>query len=320
MILGQSKAVLELNQLIKQVAPSKANVLIMGESGTGKELVARSIHEQSQVSGMPFVAVNCGAIAENLIESELFGHVRGSFTGAISDKMGLFQAAHGGTLFLDEVGELPLQTQVKLLRAIQERAFRKLGGVEDVRVDVRIVSATNCDLEEGIRIGAFREDLFYRLNVIMIRTPALRHREGDVQYLAKHFLHKFVKMKSQGIEEFTDEVLSLLESYSWPGNVRELENTIERAIALESSHQITAAALPDSIRYSKVSHHSGSDEEIITPSLSSPGFKLEMALSVVEKSYIKSALLRSKSNEKDAARILGVTQKSLKEAMKKYRL
>ena len=320
MILGQSKAVKELNKLVKQVAPSKANVLIIGESGTGKELVARSLHEQSLVADQPFVAVNCGAIAENLIESELFGHVRGSFTGAVSDKMGLFQAAHGGTLFLDEVGELPLQTQVKLLRAIQERVFRKLGGLEDIRVDVRIISATNCNLEEAIQTGAFREDLFYRLNVIMIKTPPLRTRKGDVQFLAKYFLSKFSKMKPTHVKSFSPEVLALLETYSWPGNIRELENTIERAVALESGEEITTLSLPESIRHSKQENNPEYADQISFPKLSSSGFKLELALSMVEKNYLKLALNQSKGSERDAAKILGITQAKLKLKRNQYKL
>ncbi len=234
-ILGQSKAVHELLKWIAKVAAAKTNVLVIGESGTGKELVARMIHDTGPLKDKAFVPVNCGAIPANLIESELFGHKRGSFTGAVSDKDGLFQVAHGGTLFLDEVGELPLALQVKLLRAIQERTIRKVGGTDDVKVDVRIIAATNRDLEAAVRQGTFREDLYYRLNVIQLKTPPLREREGDVKLLAEHFLKRFSERSGRKVEGFTDEAWAALDAHPWPGNVRELENVIERAVTLAAA-------------------------------------------------------------------------------------
>ncbi|MEN9723057.1 MAG: hypothetical protein RJB38_1043, partial [Pseudomonadota bacterium] len=237
-ILGKSKPVDQLRKMIERVAPTKSSVLIIGESGTGKELVARELHELSELKGKPFVPVNCGAIPETLIESELFGHKRGSFTGAVADKPGLFETAHGGTLFLDEIGEIPLQMQVKLLRALQERVIRRVGGNDDIKIDVRIVAATNRNLENAVKAGTFREDLYYRLNVILLETPPLRDRKGDVRLLAEAFLKKFCKKFSKELEGFEEQALLALESYRWPGNVRELENAIERAVALESGASV----------------------------------------------------------------------------------
>ena len=215
-ILGKSKPVDQLRKMIERVAPTKSSVLIIGESGTGKELVARELHDQSDLKSRPFIPVNCGAIPETLIESEMFGHKRGSFTGAVADKPGLFEAAHGGTLFLDEVGELPLTMQVKLLRALQERVIRRVGSNDDIKVDVRIVAATNRNLEDAVKKGSFREDLYYRLNVILLETPALRDRKGDVVLLANHFLQKFTKKFSKQIDGFDDDALAAIEKHSWP--------------------------------------------------------------------------------------------------------
>lgn len=246
-ILGDSPATKEMIRLIERVATSKTNVLIIGESGTGKELVARMIHEAGAMRGHPFIPVNCGAIPENLIESEMFGHKRGSFTGAVSDKMGLFEAANQGTLFLDEVGELPLGMQVKLLRAIQERSFKKVGGTDDVKVDVRIIAATNRNLEDGVKKGTFREDLYYRLNVILIRTPPLRERRTDVRLLANAFLEKIAKKFNKPLQGFTEEVYAIFDRHTWPGNVRELENVVERLVTLESDEWIGPEHLPTQI-------------------------------------------------------------------------
>ena len=226
MILGQSKSILKVNALIHKVAKANASILITGESGTGKELVARMIHQESDVSRSPFVAVNCGAIPESLIESELFGHKRGSFTGAVADKIGLFQAAEDGTLFLDEIGELPLSMQVKLLRALQERKVRRVGDNEDQKVSARIIAATNRDLEIEVSQGRFREDLYYRLNVIQITTPPLRDRDDDILLLADYFLNQLAKKKKATPKKLTEEVKDLFKSYSWPGNVREFDNTL----------------------------------------------------------------------------------------------
>ena len=308
--------------MIVRVAPSRANILIIGESGTGKEWVAKSIHSQSSVSQNPFVAVNCGAIAESLIESELFGHVKGSFTGAVTEKIGLFQAAHRGTLFLDEVGELSLSMQVKLLRAIQERKFRKLGGVEDIEVDVRLISATNRNLEDAISQGKFREDLFYRLNVIQIKTPPLRDREGDVEFLVHYFLESFAKKKKQPMKEINQDALDLLCGYSWPGNVRELENVLERALALESGEEITPHALPEVLRQVQEgsrgeAQHFSAD---FSPDLNSAEFHLDRALARYEAFCVTEALRLSQGDHKGAARRLGISQKNLTSRMCKLRI
>jgi transcriptional regulator with PAS, ATPase and Fis domain len=231
-------------KLIERVAPSGTNVLILGESGTGKELVARALHELSAVASGPFIAVNCGAIPETLIESELFGHKKGSFTGAVADKPGLFEAADGGTLFLDEIGELPLSMQVKLLRALQDRTVRRVGENRDVKVTARIVAATNRDLEEGVRRGTFREDLYFRLNVIQIETPPLRIRGTDIEVLAQIFLDRMSSKLKRKFSGFSPEALSVLRTHRWPGNIRELENVVERAATLETEEWITPLTFP----------------------------------------------------------------------------
>src|SRR6185437_12395927 len=241
-ILGDAPPVKALLGLIHKVASTKTNVLVIGESGTGKELVARMIHEQGPLKDKPFIPVNCGAIPETLIESEMFGHKRGSFTGAVSEKVGLFEAAHTGTLFLDEVCELPLSMQVKLLRALQARVIRKVGGNDDVKVDVRVIAATNRDLEAAVAGGTFREDLYYRLNVILIKTPPLRERRTDVPILAEAFLSKIANKYKKNIDGFTPDVLRALQEYPWPGNVRELENAIERAVTLENGSKIGSSS------------------------------------------------------------------------------
>ena len=233
-IIGQSSKMLDLYKLLEKVAPTKTNILITGESGTGKELVAKAIHYNSPRKEKPFVTLNCGAIPESLIESELFGHMKGAFTDAIATKKGLFEVADEGTIFLDEISELPLLMQVKLLRVLQDREFKRVGGTEDIRVDVRIISATNKDLEEAVREKRFREDLFYRLNVIQIKLPPLRERREDIPLLAMHFLKKYSEELNKNILTISPEALRILLNYDYPGNVRELQNIIERAVALES--------------------------------------------------------------------------------------
>ena len=241
-LIGKSKKMREVYTLIEKVSTSNTNVLVLGESGTGKELAAKAIHYNSPRKDKPFVPVNCGAIPENLMESELFGHKKGSFTGAIADRPGLFEQAEGGTLFLDEIGEIPLQLQTKLLRVLQEREFRKVGGTEDKRADVRIVAASNRELEEQVNEGSFREDLFYRINVVQIRMPSLRERPEDIPLLVEHFHKKFVQSPHEG-ETITSGALKVLLSYSFPGNVRELENTIERCMVL-GDKTISVECLP----------------------------------------------------------------------------
>jgi two-component system response regulator PilR (NtrC family) len=337
-ILGESLAIKNLMSMIEKVAGNKTNVLIIGESGTGKELVARMIHDSGPLKGKPFVPVNCGAIPETLIESEMFGHKKGSFTGAISDKIGLFEAASGGTLFLDEVGELPLQMQVKMLRSLQEKTIRRVGANEDIKVDVRIIAATNRDLEAGVRAGTFREDLYYRLNVILIKTPPLRERHGDLEILANAFLAKFAERQKKEILGLSPDVLDIFRTHSWPGNVRELENTIERAVTLEVGRFVTVGVLPPAVTLNYEggarshfesleikagrntlpgavqSASSGSTKEIRLPL---PDFKngpinLDEVLAEVEKQYLKHALEFTGGVKKKAADLLGMTFRSIR--------
>lgn len=336
-IIGESQPVVKLKSVIERVAGTKTSILVIGESGTGKELVARSIHENSDFCKENFVPVNCGAIPENLIESELFGHTRGSFTGAVADKAGLFEVANRGTLFLDEVGELPLHMQVKLLRAIQDRSFRRIGDTKDIKVDIRIIAATNRDLEEAIRKGTFREDLYYRLNVILIRTPPLRERGDDVLILAKAFIKK--KAKARGGQPsptgFTDETIQALKAYRWPGNVRELENVVERAMALESGDQISLSSLPLNVQESvkdlavlpgspsggtSSKNGGGSESEVIqipVPNFDEGPVNLEEILGRVERKFLEKALHKADGTKKKAAELLGITFRSLRYRLNK---
>lgn len=331
-IIGQSEVVKKMMKMIEKVAATKTNILVIGESGTGKELVARMIHDSGPLQGKPFVPVNCGAIPENLIESEMFGHKRGSFTGAVSGKDGLFQVANNGTLFLDEVGELPLAMQVKLLRAIQEKTIRKVGGNDDIRVDVRIIAATNRDLEAAVAAGTFREDLYYRLNVILIKTPPLRERGGDLPILMDHFLAKIGAKFKKEFKEFEPEARRAIEAHTWPGNVRELENVMERAITLSVGDRITFASLPPNVQAalrtqehnsSKPAHERslGSDEiRIPAPDFGSGTVDLDEILGIVERRYLEAALAHSGGVKKKAAQILGITFRSIRYRLQKYGL
>jgi len=322
-IIGESRPVKELLALIDRVSKAKTNILIVGESGTGKELVARMIHDSGPLAAMPFIPVNCGAIPENLIESEMFGHKRGSFTGAIADKSGLFEVAHGGTLFLDEVGELPLGMQVKLLRAIQERTIRRVGDNRDIRVDVRIIAATNRDLEAATAKGMFREDLYYRLNVIQIRTPPLREREGDVRILAEHFLKRFAQRAGKPIRGLDPLAVEALSRYPWPGNVRELENVIERAMTLESSDRVSLHSLPsalaDLVSQAKTpaAESPGLEIRIPAPEFSRGPLDLDSILGDVERRYLLAALDQAGGIKKKAAELLGITFRSIRYRIKK---
>src|SRR5581483_4119908 len=246
-IIGQSEAMQKVFDVVRKVADSKSNVLIFGESGTGKELVARAIHYNSARAPMPFVTVNCSAVPETLLESELFGHMKGSFTGAVSNKAGLFEVANGGTVFLDEIGDTSPATQVKLLRVIQEREFRRVGGTQDVKVDVRIIAATNKDLEKAVAEGTFREDLYYRLDVIPIVLPPLRLRTGDIPLLVQHFLDKFSRESGKPVPAITGEAMRALLAHEWRGNVRELENLIERVVAFSSGQPVTGEEIRGSL-------------------------------------------------------------------------
>jgi two-component system, NtrC family, response regulator PilR len=303
-MIGSNREMVKLYATIKKVADTPANVLILGESGTGKELVARAIHENSSRRQMPFVVINCGGIPENLLESELFGYIKGSFTGAYADKAGLFEVAHGGSLFLDEIGELPPLLQVKLLRAVQEKTFRRIGDSEDIRVDVRIISATNKNLADNVQAGLFREDLYYRLNVIPFHLPPLRERKEDIPVLAKHFIEKYSREFGKEIKTISAYALELLMQYPFPGNIRELENIIERSVALETSNII----LPENLILSQgMSRKEGN----LFPELPDTGVNLNEELEKFEKALIEKALLKVQGSKTRAAELLRISYDSL---------
>lgn len=306
-IIGNSEPMHALLDLAARVAGSDATVLITGESGTGKEVLAKGIHYTGVRSKGPFVAVNCAAIPENLIESELFGHVKGSFTGAVRDREGKFEQADGGTLFLDEIAELRTDLQAKILRSLQERVVDPVGGSRPVDIDVRVIAATNRDLERSVREGSFREDLFYRLSVVTLHMPPLRERRDDVPLLAEHFLKKFTKGAAPSIEP---EALATLNGYGWPGNVRELENTIERALVLKRGPNVTLADLPE-----KLTRGAGTASDIIL-NLPDSGISLEE----LERTLISKALDKHKGNQTRAAEYLGITRPTLIYRMEKYGL
>jgi two-component system, NtrC family, response regulator PilR len=308
-LLGKSRSMQKIFELISKIHSVRTSVLITGESGTGKELVARALHSEGVRAKLPFVAVNCGAIPEELMESELFGHRRGAFTGAIADKLGLFQEAAGGTLFLDEIGELSLALQVKLLRALQERKVKQVGATEELEVDVRVIAATNRDLETEVSRGAFRADLYYRLNVIELRLPPLRHRREDIPLLAEHFLRRFSAEHNRQ-SRLSAEAMRRLEGYEFPGNVRELENIIERAVALSSNHVIGASDLPE-VKAPK----------IVTPqlpaALPAEGVDLDQLVSDYERTWVLRALEHSGGVRKRAAVLLGISFRSLRYRLQK---
>ncbi len=310
LLIGNSPAMNHIYKLIMQVAKTKTNVLITGESGTGKELIAQSIHQESDRSDKPFVVINCGGIPETLMESELFGHKKGSFTGATQDKKGLFEIAHKGTIFLDEIGELSLPIQVKLLRAVQERVFKPVGGNDDIYVDIRIISATNKNLEKEVIGGNFREDLFYRLNVIEIKVPPLRERKTDLRLLAQHFLEKYSKEMGKEISKFSSYAIDLLNKYDFPGNIRELENLLERSVALSTTNII----LPDSLALSlhKRRWIEGFKDRRFDLDEVSRGVSLDAILEEIERGYLRKALDCSNGNKNKAADLLGVSFRSLR--------
>lgn len=306
--VGTSPQMREVYGLVRRVMATRINCLICGESGTGKELLARAVHYGSDRSQRPFVAVNCGAIPEALVESELFGHKKGSFTGALRDKVGYFEAAAGGAIFLDEISEMPLATQVKILRVLAERKISPVGAAEEIAVDVRVLAATNRNLKDEVKAGRFREDLYYRLNVIQIDMPPLRERDQDVGVLAQHFIEKFSEEYGKPIRGATPEVLRLLQAYPWPGNVRELQNVIERAVALQSGAVLTAGSLPERLQGRlPVAAPWKTEEEF-----PAEGIDLEARLVAVERHYIEAALAAAGNNRTAAARLLGLTFRSLR--------
>ncbi len=312
--IGNSKEMVKISNLIRQVSQVATNILILGESGTGKEVVARALHFNSNRSDKPFVTINCGAIPENLLESELFGHKKGAFTGAINNKEGLFETADGGTIFLDEIGELPLNIQVKLLRAIQEKEFKRLGDTKDTKVNVRIIAASNRKLDEDVKENKFREDLYYRLNVIRIDMPPLRVRKDDIPLLILHFIEKYSKEFEKNIVGVADDVQHHLARYDFPGNVRELENIIERAIALEPSDIITMDSLPE-----LCFKNPDSDDCFIGDlNLQADGLDLEAFVGNIEKKIIEQALELSNNNKTNAAKLLKISFRSLRYRLEKY--
>ncbi len=310
-IIGKSKEIIKVYSVIKKVANTSANVLILGESGTGKELVARAIHDNSARKNMPFVVINCGGIPENLLESELFGYTKGSFTGAYIDKPGLFELARGGTIFLDEIAELPPVLQVKLLRVVQEKTFRRIGGSEDMKVDMRIISATNKDLEASVKEGTFREDLYYRLNVVPIHIPPLRERKEDIPLLTRHFIEKYSHEFNKDINMISNYALELLLEYQFPGNIRELENIIERSIVLEQSNII----LPENL----VLTASSTQEGYINGNIDIPpeGIDLNEEVGKLERQLIEKALEKAGSSKAKAAELLRVSADSLRYRIEK---
>jgi two-component system response regulator PilR (NtrC family) len=315
-IIGRSPLMQAVFQLIQTIAPTNSTVLISGESGTGKELAARAIHFNSGRKDRPFVALNCGALPETLLESELFGHVRGAFTGADANKKGLVEVAEKGTIFLDEIGEMSPMVQVKLLRVLQERKFRRLGGTEEIEADIRIIAATNRDLSKMVAESKFREDLFYRINVIPVRLPPLRDRLEDIPLLAEHFLTKYAAHMGRSITGISPEAMRKLQAYPWPGNIRELENAIERAVALESGPVVEASSLPEYVLSGAPAVQNGNGAEALPPS----GFDLERHVAEIEREYIAEALRRAGGVKSRAAELLGMSFRSFRYYMKKYNL
>lgn len=310
-IVGNSPGMMRIYKMIDQVARTSTNIMITGESGTGKELIARAIHGQSSRADKAFVAINCGGIPETLMESELFGYKKGAFTGATGDKKGLFKEADGGTIFLDEIGELSTPIQVKILRAVQEKVFKPVGGNEDITVDMRIISATNKNLEDEVIEGRFREDLFYRLNVIEVKMPPLRERKADLRALAQHFLEKYSKASGKGIQKISAYAIDLLNKYDFPGNVRELENLIERSVALSTTNIL----LPDSLALSihKRRWIEGvKGKRFDLNEVADGGVDLDQTLAEIERAYLTKALECTGNNKQKAAELLRISFRSIR--------
>ena len=313
-IIGKTPAMLEVYKTVARVAATKSTVLILGESGTGKEMIARAIHEHSPRANRPFVAVDCGALTETLLESEFFGHMRGSFTGAVTDKKGVFEEAQGGTCFLDEIGGISPNLQARLLRVLQEHEIRRVGGKEWLQVDVRVVAATNYNLTEAVKMGEFRQDLFYRLNVVAIQLPPLRQRREDIPLLAQHFLKHYSEEDGKMIATISDKAMDLLCSYSWPGNIRELENAIEQAVALSYQPVLTPEDLPRDVR-----------EQSTLPQRSEASPKQNIladtpSMEEVKKRYVLHVLEQTQGNVSATARILNVDRRSLYRMLARYKI
>jgi DNA-binding NtrC family response regulator len=312
-IVGKSQRMQQVFNLITQAAPSRSTILVVGESGTGKELAAKAIHANSSRADKPFIVVNSGSLPHDLLESNLFGHVKGAFTGAVYAKKGLFELADKGTLFFDEIGNIPLETQAKLLRVMQERDFMRLGGVETIKVDVRIVAATNIDLRRAVEDGRFREDLFYRLNVIALQLPPLRQRKEDIPALVGHFVEKYCRENDKPLAEVRGDALQALMDYDWPGNVRELENVIERGVVLSTDGSMGRDLMPDHVR----SLPSFNAPQVIVPP---EGINLRDVISSLERRLIESTLESTGGVQKEAARLLGLKPTTLNEMIKRYNI
>jgi two-component system response regulator PilR (NtrC family) len=318
-IIGRSPSMLAVFDLVESVAKTTSTVLVTGESGTGKELIARAVHFHSLRRDRPFVALNCGALPETLLESELFGHMRGAFTGAETTKKGLVEIAEGGTIFLDEIGEMTPMMQVKLLRVLQERRFRRVGGLDEIEANIRVVAATNQDLPKLVAEGRFREDLYYRINVIPVQLPALRERREDIPLIAEHFLSKYREQMGKTVAAISGGAMALLERYDWPGNIRELENVIERAVALERTPTILFESLPEQIRVTMAGTPSATAAGDV-PELPAGGFDLERHVQSVERRYLAQALERAGGVQVRAAELLGMSFRSFRYYAKKYNL
>ncbi|GAB6038130.1 sigma-54 dependent transcriptional regulator [Fundidesulfovibrio butyratiphilus] len=312
-IIGRSKAMASVLELVERAAPSRSTVLITGESGTGKEMVAKAIHFASPRKDGPFIPVNCTALNPGVLESELFGHEKGSFTGAVARRRGRFEMASGGTLFLDEIGELSAELQVKLLRVLQERTFERVGGTESIEVDIRVVAATNKDLQQAVAAGTFREDLYYRLNVVRIDMPALRERREDIALLAGHFLRKYAAENDKAPRSFTTEAMDALTGYEWPGNVRQLQNVVERCVVLAAGDQIGVEDLPAELRDEESQYKSAVDLLPVRINLGETLEKIEAAL-------VRRALARSDFVQVKAAEMLGLSKSLLQYKLKKYNI
>lgn len=313
-IIGNSAEMQKVFDLIKKVGPTNNTVLLTGESGTGKDLIARAIHHNSLRKNYPFVAINCGAMPETLLESELFGHVKGAFTGAFANKKGLFEVANKGTIFLDEISEMSQMMQVKLLRVLQDKVIRRVGGTEEIFIDVRVIAATNINLAEAVKSGRFREDLFYRLNVINIEIPPLRKRKDDILLLAYHFIKRYNQELGKAVDKISKEAIIILENYPWPGNVRELENAIARAVTMTPDDTINVEHLPESLL--------SIENPIANLEVSDVGgnFNLVNTIDEIRKYYIVKALTKSAGKQKKAAQLLQITLRSIRYYIKKLKI